>query len=142
MKQATNRYEVTVEMIAKCARIVDLNARPAQIFYLVESATDAGVEYKVIFDRNHKLLTCDCKAGRSGVNCWHKRAAVAAAAAFKAEVAARRAETEKTLREIESDDREITLEAAYSEEVDPTSSSLDDIKWEVCPASGNRVPMR
>jgi hypothetical protein len=136
-----NRYEVTLEMIAKCSRVVDLNVRPAQVFYLVESAHTAD-EYKVIFDRKHRVLTCDCKAGRQGVCCWHRRAAVAAAAAFKAEVAARIQETEKTLREVESDDREITLEATYTVAVDETSSSLDGIYFERCPASGNMVPMR
>ena len=127
----TNHYQVTENQLDACSRIVDLNQQ--QVFYLVQSATTPGVEYKVIFDRKHRVITCDCKAGQEGSGCWHKRAALKAAENFKTDVQARIAQQEHILREIESDEREMCLE---------TSSSLDGLYYEVCPASGRMVPMR
>jgi hypothetical protein len=145
MTQTTTRFEVKQEQLDRCHRIVDLNAK--QVFYLVQSATTFGVEYKVRYDREHRALTCDCPAGNPPIVeetgllqyapmfCWHKRAAIAAAAIFKAELKAKIEEQEAALREIEENPD------AWTVQVDETSSSLDGVSFEVAP-SGRSVPMR
>jgi hypothetical protein len=64
------------EMISKARKVLDL----AGNYYLVESATTAGQEYKVSAIRKNGRyhLVCNCAAGKEGRNCWHRRAATAA----------------------------------------------------------------
>jgi hypothetical protein len=134
MTTTTYHYEVTEAQLDACHRIVNLNTH--QVFYQVESATEAGVEYTVIYNPVLKHLTCTCKAGQNGIPCWHKRAALKAAEIYRQE---RKAEQERDMIELAA---EIEAEAReYTVQVDPTSSSLDGVKWEVAP-SGRAVPMR
>jgi hypothetical protein len=67
---------ISEEYINKAHRIENADG---SVFYLVESATDPDVEYKVerIKREGRKYYTCQCKAGQAGRDCWHKRAAVA-----------------------------------------------------------------
>jgi hypothetical protein len=143
MTQATiaTRYSVTEAQMSMAHRIVDMAAR--QVFFQVESQTTAGVEYIVRYDRTHKALTCTCPAGNPPIdtatgllawaprNCWHKRAACAVAAEYKAE-------QERLMAEFSD---EIKASAPYTVQTDETSSSLDGVKFETAP-SGRLVPMR
>jgi hypothetical protein len=124
----TTTYRVSVEQIAAAHRIVDITNH--QIFFVVESATSDS-EYKVIYNRSLKALQClpfhgpACKASENGRPCWHKRAAMAAAAEYKAE---RDAMEEVAMAELQA---EIDTESReYTVLVDPTSSSLDGVKFE------------
>jgi hypothetical protein len=75
---------------------------------------------------------------RHGLTCWHKRAALLAAKLYRDEQRAmRELEAREGLAEMAAEDA-----AAFTVEVDYTSSSLDGVKFETCPASGNKVPMR
>ncbi len=76
------RNQVTEDMLSKCHRIVDGNG---EVFYQVESRTEAGKEYEVRYNRELKAIICNCKASEEGTTCWHKRAAVGHAQAYKAE---------------------------------------------------------
>lgn len=89
---AINTYGVTDEQIGKAHKVFGPDNKP---FYLVENSkgdvdeTDHLIEYSVkALKRQGKWhLTCDCKAGSEGRNCWHKRASQAAAAEEKAAMA-------------------------------------------------------
>lgn len=103
------QFNVTEAQVSAAHRIVDLAAH--QIFYVVESATSDS-EYKVIYNRSLKALQClpfsgpACKASENGTPCWHKRAAMAAAAEYKAE---RDAMEEVAMSELQAEiDAEVT----------------------------------
>jgi hypothetical protein len=137
----TTRYEVTEAQLQATHRIEDLNKH--QVFYHVESATEPHELYTVYYDRVHKVLTCTCKAGQNGFlhcapgkYCWHVRASLRAAEEYRREQIERQeADMIELAQEIEQEAREYTIV------IDPTSSSLDRVKWEVAP-SGRLVPMR
>jgi hypothetical protein len=143
MTTTNNNNQVTEAQLNATHRVVDLTNKC--VFFLVENSrglvNDEGeiIEYKVKYDRNHHIIRClpfngpACPASEKGLTCWHMKAARQAAENFKAELKLKIEEQEKTLREIESDDRAMWLE---------TSSSLDGLYYEVCPASGRVVPMR
>ena len=124
------RYHVTETQMSMAHRILDLNA--GQVFFQVESQSEAGTEYTVRYNRTLKVLQCTCKAAQEGIGCWHKRAALAVTAEYKQE-------QERLMHELSAEIKADT--APYTVEVDPTSSSLDGVKWEVAP-SGRAVPMR
>jgi len=137
------QFNVTEAQVSAAHRICDLAAHI--IFYIVESATTPGVEYKVVYNRSLKALQClpftgePCKASVNGQGCWHKRAACAAAAEFKAE---RDVEEAIAMAELQAEiDAECCTSGAYTAVTDETSSSLDGVKFEVAP-SGRLVPMR
>ena len=136
----TNRNQVTEAQLSACHRIEDLNKH--QVFYQVESASEAGVEYVVYFDKVLKHLVCNCKAGQQGIPCWHKRAAVAHAEEIRRErIALQERDMAELAQEIINEARAHGDTAPYTVQVDETSSSLDGVKWEVAP-SGHLVPMR
>jgi hypothetical protein len=72
-------YHVSEEQISKVTLQQDCA--------IVKSATVKGVEYKVVYNKEHKVLQClpynsshVCGASASGKGCWHKRATLAAIA--------------------------------------------------------------
>jgi hypothetical protein len=142
MKQSIDTSTITVAQLDACSRLIDLNRRT--VFYLVESASEPGTEYRVQYNPVLKALEClphtgkACQASEHGCTCWHKRAALKSAELRRI---AQRAEMNRELAagmaEMAAEDK-----AAYTVQVDPTSSSLDGIRWEICPASGRAVPMR
>ena len=79
---------VTAEQLNKCNRIEDVAT--GTIFYMIESQTTPSQEYKVeALQRHGKYhVTCTCPAGLCGRDCWHKAAAAAHAAEYKAFVLA------------------------------------------------------
>jgi hypothetical protein len=94
--RTVNTMSVTEAQLTKCHRIVD--GQTHEVFYLVESATEADREYKVTAERANGefRLHCTifgtdapCPAEAAGRICWHKRASLAHAAEYKA--------TQKTL---------------------------------------------
>ncbi|SRR6266567_7453538 len=141
MRTTIDTSNVTVEQLAATSRIEDITHR--RIFYICESASEAGVEYKVIFNPVLQVLEClphtgtPCKASENGRTCWHKRAALRSAELR------RLAQREEMNRELNAGMAEMAAEdkAAYTVQVDQTSSSLDGLKWETAP-SGRAVPMR
>ncbi len=83
-------YHVSEEQVAKVSLQKDCA--------IVKSATVEGVEYKVVYNKEHKVLQClpynggqVCGASASGKGCWHKRAALAAIAINRVEAKARAA---------------------------------------------------
>jgi len=118
------RFNVTPEQLAKADRVIDL--KTGKVFYQVSSQTDLTKEpYEVRYNSLFKRLTCTCPAGNPPINertgeplyaprnCWHKRAASAAAFEYRqqeniqarkeAEEAARKAEEESQARAYASD---------------------------------------
>ena len=108
----TSKYNVTEEQIDACTRVID-NATNT-VFYQVESQSNPGTYYKVVYNREHRVLQCTnfengpvCPASAKGLPCWHKRAALAAeeeykllkAAEHQAEV--RQAASQMTLQEVQ-----------------------------------------
>lgn len=78
-EDALASYRVSPEQVAKCTPVQD--GATGQWFYIVESATEAGKEYRVEYNRVFKKLTCTCPAGIEGFSgCWHRRASLAAVA--------------------------------------------------------------
>lgn len=76
----TNLTPVTAEQIEACTRKVE----SGKVFYTVQSASGEG-EYTVRHNPAYKVLSCNCKAGREGNNCWHKNAVLAAEQEFQTE---------------------------------------------------------
>jgi len=77
-------HRVTADQVSKCEKI-EQTSPIHQIFYVVASASQAGVEYKVSYNAERGGLQCQswndgpvCLASASGSGCWHRRAAVAA----------------------------------------------------------------
>ena len=80
-----NTSNVTPEQIGACTKVFDGAGIP--FYKVVNSKAECDeqghlIEYsvKAIFKGGQWHLTCDCKAGQDGRLCWHKRAAMAAAA--------------------------------------------------------------
>jgi hypothetical protein len=84
------KYHVTQEQIDACQRWEDCGLN--RIFYTVESQSQPGVYYKVVWNTQFHVLQClphtgkHCEASLKGIPCWHKRAALAAEQLFKAEL--------------------------------------------------------
>jgi hypothetical protein len=72
---------VTERQMSMVHRIT--NETTGETFYIAESASEPGKEYhvKALLKGNHYFLTCSCPAVGQ---CWHQRAAAAAAKEFKA----------------------------------------------------------
>ncbi len=85
--QIKAEYGVTDEQLSKCNLIQD--GSTGRYFYIVESQTTQGTEYTVKFNAHFGKLTCRCKAGNLGIDCWHKRASVADFAIQKLQARAR-----------------------------------------------------
>jgi len=81
IEDAMASYHLTRSQMSKCAAVQ--NGATGEYFYLVQSESQPGVEYKVIYNRESKVMQClpfngpVCKASEAGYNCWHKRAAKA-----------------------------------------------------------------
>lgn len=92
-------------------------------FYIVESASVPGQEYRVEWNDEHQCLQCKphngpaCKASANGVPCWHKRAALAAEERFKA--------TERSRRLNEQAREEATSEYAWEQYFRDLEDALD-----------------
>jgi hypothetical protein len=59
-------------------------------YYIVESASEPGLEYHVRYSKKYNALSCTCKASDNGNGCWHRRASLASEEHFKAMQRARR----------------------------------------------------
>jgi hypothetical protein len=81
------QFNAVESQMDKCTHCTD---GQGQHYYIVESQSEAGVEYHVKYNRQFGKLTCTCKAGQQGTTCWHKRASLASEAAFRATRLARR----------------------------------------------------
>ena len=75
---ANHKYNITPEQFDK-ATYCESNGKG---FYIVESQSEAGKEFHV----KYNVLSCTCKAGKNGVPCWHKRAALVAEEHYKVQV--------------------------------------------------------
>jgi hypothetical protein len=95
----TSNKIVSAEDLNRCNRVEDCST--GTIFYMIESRTTPGVEHKVeaIFKNGAWHVVCSCPAGNPPVNaygvplyapkdCWHKQAAAAHAAEYKAAIKA------------------------------------------------------
>ena len=119
MSAITEKYQVTQEHIDACERVIDETHN--QIFYIVASTSNPGTHYKVFFNRQFGVIQCSpfdgeaCPASVKGLPCWHKRAALAADAEYKA---LKRAERQAEQRQIEAtvqyqqEQLQFTIEAA------------------------------
>jgi SWIM zinc finger len=72
----TTKYNVTIEQIDRATKIIDCNTNT--VYFQVDSQTTPGTAYNARFNPQYGKLTCTCPAGEKGINCWHKRAALAA----------------------------------------------------------------
>ena len=83
----------TPEQFSKATKVI-ANGRKA--FYIVESLSVPGQEYRVEWNDEHHCLQClphtgeACPASKNGLQCWHKRAALAAEEHYRQEQAERR----------------------------------------------------
>jgi hypothetical protein len=74
------KYSITPEQFDKATKVI-ANGRKA--FYIVESLSTPGQEYRVEWNDVFHCLQClphngeACKASAYGHQCWHKRAALA-----------------------------------------------------------------
>lgn len=110
-----NHYGVTEQQISK-TEMVEQRSPEHRIFFLVKSSCLDNVEYKVSYDHDHGVLRCEswnggppCKAAADGMNCWHRKASLAAWEIFKLEQRQQaEAETQAALADPEVQ-REITL---------------------------------
>jgi hypothetical protein len=69
---ATTFKAATQEQIDACTRVID--EAKHEVFYQVQSATDAEAAYQVRYNHQYKVLSCNCKVGQIGLICWHLRA--------------------------------------------------------------------
>lgn len=99
-----NYQTVTPEMIGACSKII---SNVGNFWKVMNSKGEVNeqaepIEYtvKALKINGKWRVTCDCKAGNEGRNCWHKRAAQAAEAELKAAMAeqARLADAAKAKR--------------------------------------------
>jgi len=77
MKSINEQYRVTGEQLDAATRFV--NSATNEVLYIVMSATEIGLEYKVTWNRNLSRFACDprCCANQHGLCCWHIRSALA-----------------------------------------------------------------
>jgi hypothetical protein len=93
----------TPEQIDRCERVIDVTHH--QVFYLVESLSEPGTFYKVIYNHQYRVLQClphngrACPAAAAGNTCWHRKAAVAAEQEYQALKAAERKAQERIEQE-------------------------------------------
>lgn len=71
----TTNLTVTQSQLDACERHIDENGT---VYYTVTSATDPDGFYTVRWNKQYHCPSDNCKAGREGRACWHKRAAIAA----------------------------------------------------------------
>lgn len=94
------KYNITPEQFSLATKIV-ANGRKA--FYIVESASVPGQEYRVEWNNEHYCLQCRphkgkvCKASEYGLQCWHKRAALAVEEYEQARVRAQRRQEQASI---------------------------------------------
>ncbi len=77
MKHVQESHKVTDSQLDAATRYIECKTNT--VFYLVQSATNPDVQYKVVWNRQYRRFACDarCPANQHGVVCWHIRAAVA-----------------------------------------------------------------
>jgi hypothetical protein len=93
MSTIYQQYRVTPGQVDLCQRYVD--EAPNSVFYLVPSAHEAGLFYKVEWNRQYSRFSCQCKANREGMSCWHVRACLVHATQY---AEAKRGEVEAEAR--------------------------------------------
>jgi hypothetical protein len=88
-----SKYNISEEQFDKATKVI-ANGRKA--FYIIESLSTPGQEYRVEWNVEHHCLQClphngeACKASAYGLQCWHKRAALAVEEHEQAKMRARR----------------------------------------------------
>ena len=88
-----SKYNISEEQFSKATKVI-ANGRKA--FYIVESLSTPGQEYRVEWNTEHHCLQCKphngeaCKASANGRQCWHKRASLAVEEYERAKVRAQR----------------------------------------------------
>ncbi len=88
-----SKHNITEEQFSNATKVI-ANGRKA--FYIVESLSAPGQEYRVEWNDEYHCLQClphngeACKASANGLQCWHKRAALAVEEHEQAKVRARR----------------------------------------------------
>ncbi len=120
MKSLNEQFHLTDEQIDAATWFIDLASR--SVLYIVKSATQVDLEYKVTWNRNFSRFACDprCRANQNGMCCWHIRSA------FVNELMYRQAKRD----EAEAAAREASEKAEYERlmMVPPTRVSEKDIK--------------
>src|SRR6266571_9170188 len=95
-----SKYNITPEQFDRATKVI-ANGRKA--FYIVESLSTPGQEYKVEWNDEYKCLQCKphngeaCPASANGLQCWHKRSALANQEHYKATEQARRQQEQATV---------------------------------------------
>jgi hypothetical protein len=119
MKNLYHEYRVAPEQVDACQRYVDESTNT--VFYLVPSASEAGLFYKVEWNRNFHRFSCQCKANQNGMSCWHIRAVLVHATQF-AEI--KRAEAEAQ-----------AMRVAYHNDhpTEPTEAEIKAAQERYCP---------
>jgi hypothetical protein len=119
------KYNISEEQFSLATKVI-ANGRKA--FYIVESLSTPGQEYCVEWNDKHRCLQCKphnseaCKASANGLQCWHKRAALAVEEYEQAKVRARRQQEQAEV--------EATKEYQFEQllrELEDTLSALDAI---------------
>jgi hypothetical protein len=122
------KYLISQEQFDLATKVI---ATGRKAFYIVESLSTPGQEYRVEWNDEHHCLQClphngeACPASKNGVPCWHKRCAMANKEHFKAEQAARR---QREQVEAESDPS-YEIEHLFAE-LDRIFEKLDEIAAE------------
>src|SRR5260221_4336796 len=93
MKSTQEQYKVTDSQLDAATRYIECKTNT--VFYLVQSATNADVQYQVRWNRKFSRFACQCKASHNGMNCWHVRSAVANEVLYRENI---RAEAEAAQR--------------------------------------------
>lgn len=106
---ATNTYhQVTPEQLDACTRVID--DKTGEVFYLVQSATDPDLQYKVIWNKQYKRPQCCCKAAHNGRVCWHIRASLEHSRQYHE---AKKAEAQAQVRQLHLEEMGLTAEEAH-----------------------------
>lgn len=135
-QEICQRFNVTPEEIDKANRIIDMST--GEVFYQVESRS-GGETHEVRYNRKFKRLTCTCEAGRVGIPCWAKRAAMAAALEYKQgqRIAAAKEQAEQ--------ERELAAQRGRAAKAEERASQKrayeSDKDWQQQERAANRAPL-
>jgi len=93
------QYRLTDSQLDAATRFIDLAG--CQVIYLVQSASDPDVQYKVTWNRDFHRFACDprCPANRHGIGCWHVRSALANELIYRQNVRAEREAAQRIAEE-------------------------------------------
>ena len=119
IEDAMDAYRLSRAEIEACSFIKNADGA---YFFTVQSRTQAGIIYKVIYNTAMKRLQCcsfdggpTCPASEEGINCWHKRAAMARAILVR-------------LERIQAQEQEAALAQMEMEQEQDTQYALPTVK--------------